>query len=170
MSVQQKQLLWAKVTASKALKENTEIAKRIVKMEELGQGITLLEKMWKAIGPLFDDESKPRVRTLYAALPDFTTFDTAVDVIDEDAENEDIMPTTTKKRPFELEEVESKQEVDSSLLKLDNEKYFEAGTQWSLDMVPEPASHSAPESYEEHVSVNDEIGNLVAVAGQSKMA
>ena len=34
-SVEQKQLLWAKVTASKALKENTNIAKRMGKMEEL---------------------------------------------------------------------------------------------------------------------------------------
>ena len=99
-------------------------------MEELGQGMTLLEKMREAIGPSFDDECKMRVRTLYAALPDFTSFDTAVDVITVDAENEDIMPTaTTKMRPFEIEEVEIKQEVDSPLSKLDDEKYFEAGTQ-----------------------------------------
>jgi hypothetical protein len=62
-------------------------------------------------------------------LPDFTTFDTAVDVIDIDAENEDIMPTATKKRPFELEEVEIKEEVDSALSADDDLAYFEAGTQ-----------------------------------------
>ena len=52
---------------SKALKENTNIAKRIAKMEELGQGgMTLLEKMREAIGPLFDEEYKARARALYA--------------------------------------------------------------------------------------------------------
>ena len=48
-SVQQKKLQCAKVTASKALKkENTSIAKRIAKMKEFGQGMTLLEKMREA--------------------------------------------------------------------------------------------------------------------------
>ena len=84
-SVQQNQLLWAKVTASKTLKENTNIAKRMEKMEELGKRMTLLEKMRVATGPGFEDEYKARVRTLYAALPDFTTFRTDDDVIDEDA-------------------------------------------------------------------------------------
>ena len=96
--VHQKQLLGAKVTASsKALKENTRnIAKRMGKMEELGQGTTLLEKMRQAIGPSLDEEYKARVRTLYAVLPDFTTFDTAVNMIDVDAD-----PTPkTKKRLF----------------------------------------------------------------------
>ena len=55
-SVQQKQLLWAKVTASKALKENTNIAKRMGKMEELAQGMSLLEKMRQAIGPSFENK------------------------------------------------------------------------------------------------------------------
>jgi hypothetical protein len=62
-SVQQNQLLWAKVTSSKALKEITNIAKKIAKMEELGQGMTLSEKMRVAIGPSFDDEFTTRVRT-----------------------------------------------------------------------------------------------------------
>ena len=96
-SVQQKQLPWAKVTASKALKEKTNIAKRMRKMEELAQGMSLLEKMRQAIGPSFENEYKARVRTLYAALPDFNTFDNAVDVIDVDAE-EDMMPTFKPRR------------------------------------------------------------------------
>ena len=113
-SVQQKHLLWAKATASKALKENTNIAKRMGKMKEVGQGMTLLEKMRQVIGPSFDEEYKARVRTLYAALPDFTTFDTAVNVIDVLDAEEDMMPTPkTKKRPFELQDIEIKQEVDS---------------------------------------------------------
>ena len=100
-------------------------------MEELGQGIRLLEKMRQAIGPLFDKEYKARVRTLYAALPDFTTFDTAVDVIDVDAKEGMMPPTpTTKKRPFDLQEVEIKQEVDSPLSAEGiDEAYFERGTQ-----------------------------------------
>ena len=44
LSVEKKQLLWAKVATSKALKENTNIAKRMGKMEELTQGMSLLEK------------------------------------------------------------------------------------------------------------------------------
>ena len=69
--------------------------------------------MRQAIGQSFDEEYKLRVRTLFAALPNFTTFDTAVDVIDVDAE-EDMMPTPkTKKKPFELQDIEIKQEVDS---------------------------------------------------------
>jgi hypothetical protein len=83
------------------------------KMEELTQGMSLLEKMRQSIGPSFEEVYKARVRTLYAAMPDFTTFDTAVDVINVDAED-DIVPTPkTKKRSFELQEVEIKQELDS---------------------------------------------------------
>ena len=52
-SVEQKKLLWAKVTASKALKENTNIAKRMGKMEELAQGMSLLEKMRQACTTLY---------------------------------------------------------------------------------------------------------------------
>jgi hypothetical protein len=96
-SVEKKQLLWDKVTASKALKENTNIAKRMGKMEELTQGISLLEKMRQAIVSSFEEEYKARVRTLYAATPDFTTFDTAVDVIDVDAED-DLVPTPIIKK------------------------------------------------------------------------
>ena len=96
--------------------------------------MSLLEKMRQAIGPSFDEEYKARVWTLYAALPDFTTFDTAVDVIDVDAED-DMMPTPkTKKRPFELQEVEIKQEVDSPLSVETDEADFERGTmQWLVD-------------------------------------
>jgi hypothetical protein len=113
--------------------------------------------MRDAIGPLFDEEYKARVRTLYAALPeDFTSFDTAVNVIDVDAENEEMMPTTTKKTPFELQEVEIKQDVSSPLSAEDDQACFEAGTQCLLDMRPKPVIHLAPDSDEEHVSDNDD--------------
>ena len=169
-SVQQKQLPWAKVTASKALKEKTNIAKRMRKIEELARGMSLLEKMRQAIGPSFENEYKARVRTLYAALPDFTTFDNAVDVIDVDAE-EDMMPTSkTKKRPFELQEVEIKQEVDSPLSVETDEADFERGTQWLVDLLPKPTIHAPPVSDEENVSVNDDDGNLVGIIVQSKRA
>ena len=55
-------------------------------MEESGKGMTLLEKMRVATRPEIEEEYKARVRTLYAALPDFTiTFDTDVNAIDVDA-------------------------------------------------------------------------------------
>ena len=174
-SVQQKQLLWAKATASKALKENTNsIAKRMGKMEELGQGMTLLKKMRQAIGPLFDEEYyKARVRTLYAPLPNFTTFDTAVDVIDVDAEKDMMSTPKTKKRPFELQDIEIKQEVDSPLsVEESDEAYFERGMQWLVDLLPKkPVIRAPPDSDDEHISVNDDDGNLVGIiVVQSKRA
>ena len=170
-SVEKKQLLWAKVTASKALKENTNIAKRMGKMEELTQGMSLLEKMRQAIGPPFEEEYKARVRTLYAAMPDFTTFDTAVDVIDVDAED-DLVPTPLiKKRSFDLQEVEIKQEVDSPLSIATTPSEFERGTQWLRDLQPTPSFiHAPPDSDDEHISVADNDGNLVGVIVQSKRA
>ena len=138
--------------------------------------MTLLEKMRQAIGgPSFDEEYKARVRcTLYAALSDFTTFNAAVNVIDVDHAEEDMMPTpTTKTTPFKLQEVEMKQEVDSPLLAEDNHAYFEAGTQWPVDLLPSKSViHLPPDtSDEEHVSVNDHHdGNLVGVIVQSKRA
>jgi hypothetical protein len=169
-SVEKKQLLWAKVTASKAMKENTNIAKRMGKMEELTQGMSLLEKMRQAIGPSFENEYKARVRTLYAAMPDFTTFDTAVDVIDVDAEDEIVPTPKTKKRSFEVQEVEIKQEVDSPFSVATTESEFERGTQWLRDLHPTPTIHAPPDSDEEHISVADDDGNLVGVLVQSKKA
>ena len=128
-------------------------------MEELTHGMSLLEKMRQAIGP-----------SSYAALPNFTTFDTAVDVIDVDAE-EDMMPTPkTKKRPIELQKLQIKQEVDSPLLVETDEADFERGTQWLVGLLPKPTIHAPPDSDEEHVSVNDDDGNLVGVIVQSKRA
>ena len=132
-------------------------------MEELAQGM-------RAIGPSFDEEYKARVWTLYAALPDFTTFDTAVDVIDVDAE-EDTMPTPkTKKRPCELQEVEIKQEVGSPLSVETDAEDFERGTQWLVDLLPKPVIHAPPDSDQEHILVTDDDGNLVAIIVQSKRA
>jgi hypothetical protein len=82
-----------------------------------------------------------------------------------------ITTPTTKKRPFELQEVEIKQEVNSPLSAEVDQSYFEAGTQWLLDMlVHKPEIHFAPDSDEEHVSVNDDDGNLVGVVVQPKRA
>ena len=134
--------------------------------------MTLLEKMKQVIGPSFDEEYKARVRTLSAALPDdFTPFNTAVDVIDVDAE-EDMMPTPkTKKMPLLLQDVEIKQEVDSPLsVEESDDAYFERGTQWLVDLLPKPMIHAPPDSDEEHVSVNDDDGNLVGIIVQSKEA
>ena len=96
-------------------------------------------------------------------------LDTAVNVIDVDAE-EDMMPTpTTKKRPFELQEVEIKQEVDSPLsVEESNEAYFERGTLWLVDLLPKPVIHAPPDSDDEHVSVIDDDGNFVGIVVQSR--
>ena len=126
--------------------------------------MSLLEKMRQAIGPLFEEEYKARVRTLYAAMPDFTpTFNTAVDVIDVDAED-DIVPTPkTKKGSFELQEVEIKQEVDSPSIATTPSE-FERGTQWLRDLHPHsPTIHAPPDSDDKHISVADDDGNLVGV-------
>ena len=75
-------LMWAKVMASKAHAEATNIAKRMGKIEELEKGMALLEKMRPVIGEeLYANE----VRSLFAALPNFKTFDSAVDIIDVDS-------------------------------------------------------------------------------------
>ena len=72
---------------------------------------------------------------------------------------------------FELQDFEIKQEVDSPLLvEESDEAYFERGTQWLVDLLPKPVFHAPPDSDEEHVSVNDDDGNLVGVIVQSKRA
>ena len=78
-SAHQDKLLWAKVIASKAHAETTNIAKRMGKMEELEKGMALLERMRPVIG---EEVYANRVRSLFAALPYFKAFDTAVDIID----------------------------------------------------------------------------------------
>ena len=142
-------------------------------MEEMGQGMTLFEKMRQAIGPLFDEEYKARVRTLYAAfLHDFTTFeDTAVNVIDVDAKKDMVPTPRTKKRQFELQDVEIKQEVDFPFsVEESDEAYFERVTQWLVDLHPKPVIHAPPDSDEEHILVNDDDGNLVGVIVHSMRA
>ena len=75
-------LTWAKVIASKAHAETTNSAKRMGKMEELEKGMALLEKMRSVIG---DDLYANQVRCLFAALPNFKAFDSAVNIIDVDS-------------------------------------------------------------------------------------
>ena len=77
-----KKLIWAKTMASKAHAETTNIAKRMGKMEELEKGMALLEKMRPVIG---EELYANQVRGLFAALPNFETFDSAVDIIDVDS-------------------------------------------------------------------------------------
>jgi hypothetical protein len=79
---QQEKLLWAKVLASKAHAETTNIAKRMGKMEELEKGMALLERMRAVIG---DEVYANRVKSLFSALPNFNNFDAAVNIIDVDA-------------------------------------------------------------------------------------
>ena len=78
----QNQLLRAKMLASKAHAEATNIAKRMGKMEELEKGMALLEKMRPVIG---ESTYATRVHSLFAALPNFEGFDAAVDIIDVDS-------------------------------------------------------------------------------------
>ena len=63
-----------------------------------------------------------------------------------------------------MQDVEIKQEVDSPLSVEESDKaYFERGMQWLVDLLPTPVIHALPDSDEEHVSVNDDDGNLVGV-------
>jgi hypothetical protein len=71
-------LLWAKLLASKAHAETTNIAKQMGKMEELERGMALLEKMRPVIG---EQTYADGVRSLFASLPNFKGFDAAVDII-----------------------------------------------------------------------------------------
>lgn len=79
-----KKLLWAKVIASKAQGENTNIAKRMGKMEELEKGLALLEKIRKVIG---EESYTEKVQSVLAGFPVFNTFDACVDIIDVDADD-----------------------------------------------------------------------------------
>ena len=107
---------------------------------------------------------------MYTAMPDFATFDTAVGVINADAED-DIVPTPkTKKRLFEVQEVEIKQEVDSPFSIATTPSEFERGTQWLRDLQPSPTIHLPPDSDEEHISIADDDGNLFGRIVQSKRA
>ncbi len=75
-------LTWAKVIASKAQAETSNIAKRMGKMEELEKGMALFTKMRSVNG---DDHYANQVRCLFAALPNFKAFDSAVNIIDVDS-------------------------------------------------------------------------------------
>ena len=82
-----KKLLWAKVLASKSQAENTNIAKRMGKMEELEKAMTLLlDKMRNVIGG--EDTYKAKVGSVFDAFPVFATFDAKVDIIDVDADDD----------------------------------------------------------------------------------
>jgi hypothetical protein len=77
-SAHQDKLLWAKVTAAKAHAETTNIAKRMGKMEELEKGMALLEKMRGVIG---QERYATQVCSIFAAMPNFQSFDSAVDIV-----------------------------------------------------------------------------------------
>jgi hypothetical protein len=77
-----KKVLWAKVLASKAQAENTNIAKRMGKMEELEKAMALLEKMRPVIG---EEIYAAKVQCVLAAFPVFASFDACVDIIDVEA-------------------------------------------------------------------------------------
>jgi hypothetical protein len=79
--IYQETLLRAKMMASKAHAESTNIAKRMGKLEELKQGMALLKEMRSVIG---EATYANGVRSLHAALPNFDTFNAAVDIIDVD--------------------------------------------------------------------------------------
>jgi hypothetical protein len=79
--IYQEKLLRAKMMASKAHAESTNIAKRMGKLEELKQGMALLKEMRSVIG---EATYANGVCSLHAALPNFDTFNAAVDIIDVD--------------------------------------------------------------------------------------
>jgi hypothetical protein len=95
-----KKLLWAKVLISKSQAENTNIAKRMGKMEELEKAMILLDKMRPVIG---EEQYFANVRSVLAAFPVFATFDAKVDVIDlstDDDDNAPVLSTTAATDSF----------------------------------------------------------------------
>ncbi len=76
-SAHQDKLLWAKVTAAKAHAEATNIAKRMGKMEELEKPMALLDMMKGIIG---EEKYASQVCSIFAAMPNFQSFDTALDI------------------------------------------------------------------------------------------
>ena len=71
-----------------------DVAKRMGKMEELEKGMALLEKMKPYIGA---EVYANRVCSLFAALPNIETFDTAVDIIDVDGDDVECRGTTKRR-------------------------------------------------------------------------
>ena len=84
-----KKLLWAKVLISKSQAENTNIAKRMGKMEELEKAMILLDKMRPVIG---EEQYFANVRSVLAAFPVFATFDAKVDIVDLSTDDDDNAP------------------------------------------------------------------------------
>ena len=75
----EKKILWAKVLTSKSIAENTNIAKRMGKMEELEKAMSLLDKMRTVIG---EEAYTAKVQAVLAAFPAFDTYHAEVDVIE----------------------------------------------------------------------------------------
>ncbi len=71
-------ILWAKVLTSKSIAENTKIAKRMGKMEELEKGMILLD-MRNSIG---EKAYHAQVQDVLKAFPTFNTYHAEVDVIE----------------------------------------------------------------------------------------
>ena len=74
-TVSQEKLLWAKMASTKILAQNSNIAKRMGKMEELEKAMALLDKMRPSIG---EAEYGTRVQHVLAAFPAFDTYDATV--------------------------------------------------------------------------------------------
>jgi hypothetical protein len=74
-TVSQEKLLWAKMASTKILAQNSNIAKRMGKMEELEKAMVLLDKMRSSIG---EAEYGTRVQHALAAFTAFDTYDATV--------------------------------------------------------------------------------------------
>jgi hypothetical protein len=88
MPLLRKNILWEKVLTSKSIAENTNIAKRMGRMEELEKAMSLLDKMRSVTG---EKAYVAKVQAASAAFPAFDTFHTEVDhvieIIDDDNDN-----------------------------------------------------------------------------------
>ena len=89
MIATQKKLLWAKMTSTKIQAQNSNIAKRMGKIEKLEKGMALLNAMRHIIG---ETEYGKRVQHVLAAFPSFDTYDATVnasiviDLVDDEEE------------------------------------------------------------------------------------
>jgi hypothetical protein len=100
LAANQDKLVKARLLTSKAHAESANIAKRMGKIEELEKGMALLERMRSVIG---QELFAQRVKSLFDALPNFENFETAVKIIDVDADDEPRINWGTTKRELATE-------------------------------------------------------------------
>jgi hypothetical protein len=85
-----RKVVWAKVHTAKAMEQNSNVACRLGRVEELEKTLSLLEKIRPVIG---EEEYKQKIDSIAASLPNLGTYKAEVEVIvindDDDDDNDD---------------------------------------------------------------------------------